>query len=123
MKKRDLLDILEKNRKEHRAIFVEAQAGFKNAVVKQLEERLKAARENRHVELFIRLNEPVDQTSDYDRVIKMLELSTEETVELNEQDFSQYVEDNWNWRHQFLVTNSAYSETASASAKRAGIVR
>jgi hypothetical protein len=56
--------------------------------------------------------EPVDQTREYNKVIRMLEMSTEDVIELQEHEFSQYVLDDWGWKGQFLASNSAYSSTA-----------
>jgi hypothetical protein len=40
-------------------------------------------------------------------------MCTESHVELSEQEFGQYVMDDWAWKRQFLLSNSAYSATAA----------
>jgi hypothetical protein len=113
VKKQKLLNILRKNRTAHRKIFLEAQEGFKKAVIEQLEKRLEAARKGQRVDLYIRLNEPVDQTKDYDRAIGMLEMDDNTVILLTELDYKQYVLDDWTWKDQFLHSNAFYSKTAS----------
>lgn len=114
VKKSELLDILRKNRAEHRQIFEEAVEGYRHEVIKQLSQRLDDARNGKKIDISIRLNQPQDQTKDYDRVIGMLEMTVDDIIELDELSYQQYVMDDWNWSHNFLHTNSAYSVTATS---------
>jgi hypothetical protein len=120
VKKTELLEILKKNRKAHNGIFREAQDGFRKVVIEELEKRLEAARKGKRIEQYMRLPEPQDHTRDYDRVIAMLEMDLSETVELSEQDYAQYVEDDWEWKRQFLGTSRAYSLRAEKLANDLG---
>jgi hypothetical protein len=108
-----LLASIKANRAEHREIFLEAQKGYRKLIIKELDERLKDAKAGRKFERFISAMPPSDHTKDYDRVIAMLEMCTETEVELSEQEFGQYVMDQWAWRQQFLASNSAYSVKAA----------
>jgi hypothetical protein len=116
VEKAKLLGILKKNRKAHHDIFIEAQKGFRKVVIDELEKRLGLARDGKRIDQYLRLPEPVDHTRDYDRVISMLEMDLNETVDLSETDYSQYVMDDWDWKRQFLGTNRAYSVTAAKLA-------
>lgn len=51
---------------------------------------------------------PVSHLRDYDRLIKMIELTDEEHIELTEQEFDQYVNDEWSWKQNFMLSNSKY---------------
>lgn len=115
VKKSELLDVLKKNREQHRKIFLEAQEGYKHAAIKELDSMLDDARAGKRIRRSMTLVEPQDQTSDYDRAIRMLEMSQDEVIELEEHDFMQYVLDDWGWKHQFLHSNSVYSATALAA--------
>lgn len=110
--KSEILDVLKKNRETHRKIFLEALTGYRETAIKLLEEKLALARSGKRIELSFRLTQPMDQTSDYDRAIRMLEMSINQDIELSEHDFENYVMDNWDWKRQFLSSNSAYSSTA-----------
>ena len=114
IKKSDLLPVLTANRKKHREIFLEAQEGYRKQAIDELERMLKEARDGKNIRRSVTLHEPVDQTSDYDRVIRMLEMSDDEVVKLDETEFSCYVLDQWHWRLKFLTSNSTYSPRAAA---------
>lgn len=111
----DLLGIITENREKHRAIFLEAQTGYRAAVIAELDKRLKEAQSGKKISQMNFYREPEDHTRDYDRVIKMLGMCSESHVELNEDEFGQYVMDDWQWKRQFLLSNSAYSTTATAA--------
>jgi hypothetical protein len=113
-RKEQLLTILKENRTKHRQIFEEACEGFKKEAIRLLGEKLALAQNGKRVIMQFALQQPVDQTREYDRAIKMLELCVGEEVELGEHDFQQYVMDDWSWKGQFLASNSTYSGTARA---------
>ena len=112
VKKTELLDKLKANRQDHRAVFLEALSGFRTEVIAALEERLEDARKGRRVNLRLGLIQPMDQTKEYDRAICMCEMSVDDTIELTEEAFGNYVMDDWAWKSGWLATNSAYSATA-----------
>ena len=113
-------EILKNNREEHRTIFLEAQEGYRKAVIAAFEERLADARKGKRVNTYINLVEPVDQTKEYDRAIRMLELTKDTEIELTEQQFANYVMDQWQWSRQFTTSNSLYSVRAAAKAGEYG---
>ena len=121
VKKEELLSMLKKNREEHREVFLEALEGFRKKAIQMLEERLTLAKAGKHFDLYLHIVQPVDQTKDYDRAIKMLEMSIDVSVELSERDFQQYVLDDWSWKDQFLISNSLYSGKAAAMVASAGL--
>jgi len=108
-----LIKTLEQNRQKHRAIFEEALEGYKTAIIAWLEKRLELVKQGKIINHYIQMEQPKDQTKDYDRAIGMLKLSLDKQIELTEQDYSQYVLDDWSWKKQFLHSNSAYSKTAT----------
>lgn len=110
----DLQSTITKNRETHRQIFLEAQDGYRKAMIAELDTRLNEARADKKISRVAFLPEPADHTRDYDRILTMLEMCSETHVELNEDEFGQYVMDDWGWKRQFLLSNSAYSATATA---------
>lgn len=115
VEKTEVLSILKQNREKHRGIFLEALDGYKARVTQILEEKLAAAKAGKYFKLYIMLAEPIDQTKDYDRAIKMLEMSVDTELTLSEADFRAYIFDDWSWKSQFLASNAAYSMTATAA--------
>lgn len=113
--KAEALAILKTNRAKHRDIFLEALDGYGKEATKILTQRLEEVKKGSRKQIYISLPEPSDHTKDYDRAIKMLEMNISDTVMLSEQDFNNYVMDDWNWKQQFLQSNSMYSATATAA--------
>lgn len=108
-----LLEIVKKNRSGHRAIFLEAQVGFRKRVIDELERLLAQARDGKKVLGYVNVPAPSDHTKDYDLVVSMLEMSLDATVEITSRDYSRFVLDDWDWKREFLVSNSGYSARAS----------
>lgn len=106
--KKELLEALRKNRKAHRDIFLEAQDGYRIEAIKLLDKALENARKGRGIKMYFQLTAPVDQTSDYDRAIKMIEMSIDENIEISETDFACYILDDWSWKQNFLASNTMY---------------
>jgi hypothetical protein len=65
------------------------------------------------------MTRPEDHTRDYDRVIAMLERHQGEAIDLLEDDFAMYVQDDWAWKAQFLASNSGYSGKAAEAVAKA----
>jgi hypothetical protein len=113
VKKDELLATVRANRETHRTIFLEAVQGFRAKAIEMLDERLKDAVAGRRIDISIHLPRPVDQTRDYDKVIKMLEMSVDDEIELTQNEFTQYVMDDWSWKKQFSAVNKTYTVSAA----------
>jgi len=112
--KAELLQTLTTNRGAHHQIFLEAVAGYKKQAEEMLESRLDLIRRGKMLPIAWSLPLPIDHIKDYDRIIRMVEMDRSgEIIELTEQDFSQYVMDDWAWKTQFLTANSLYSKVAA----------
>jgi hypothetical protein len=109
VKKADLLAKLVGNRATHRKMFLDAQTGFRKVVIQELDRRLKDARAGRGINIVFSMPAPVDQTGEYDRAIQMLEMSVDDIIELDEDQFSNFVLDEWRWKQQVQATNSRYT--------------
>ena len=108
IKKSELLEVLKKNRASHRSIFEEAQKGYREEAIRLLDKALKDAREGRKITTYIRLDVPINQTDDYNRAIKMIEMCVDENIEISETDFANYILDDWHWKTAFNTTNAFY---------------
>jgi len=113
IKKEKVIEILQKNRAEHRDIFLKAQEKYREQAIKLLDEQLKAAREKKPFELrrFVELVQPEDHTHDYDRALEMLSLEENDVVVLSTADFSNLVQDQWEWSRRWAVSNSRYTDS------------
>lgn len=108
--KTKLIEILNKNRSEHRDIFLAAQNQYRKVVIEVLDEQLQLARDGKPfvLAIIVQLVSPEDHTREYDRAIRMLELSLDETVTLSEAEFMNLVQDIWNWSRSWAASNSTY---------------
>ena len=111
-KKASLLEKIKENRESHRRIFLEALDGYRRKASAILENNLKDLRENRKISSVIKIPVPKDQTRQYDRVISMLENTIQDEIELTGLEYGRYVQDDWEWKEEFLISNATYSETA-----------
>jgi hypothetical protein len=108
VKKADLLAVMRENLSKHRAIFEEALDGYMSEAVRHLEIMLAEAKARKRIRRSLELIEPKDQSRDYQRVIRMLEMSVDEEIRITEAEFAQYVLDDWNWKTQFTASVSNY---------------
>src|SRR2546423_839929 len=105
VEKEKILKVVQKNRDQHRKQYEKALEGFRKKVIANFESRLKQAKEGGKIQLHIGLVEPRDHTDDYDRVLEMLKFEVNDTVELSEYEFANFVQDDWGWKEEFTTTN------------------
>lgn len=121
VRKDDLVAILEKNMVTHVADFELAWEGYRKAVISNAESllaRAKNVKKNEQVQLYIRLEMPVNHEDDYVRAIEMCEWEVDDEVELSQEEFSQLVQDDWSWKQTFTASNMMYTGEASPSSTR-----
>jgi hypothetical protein len=113
IKKEQLVQIVKKNRQEHREIFLKAQEKYREVAIALLDRQLKAAREGKPFMLaeFIHLVQPEDHSQDYDRALRMLELEVDDVVTLTMPEFANLVQDQWNWSRQWATNTSRYTDS------------
>lgn len=111
----NLLLTVRENRAKHKIDYDEAVEGYKTKVIEELQNALTTALSNTAVNytgIKQLLQPPQNYLNEYDRIIKMLEMSSDEIIELSEQEFNQIVLDEWLWTAQFtnssLLYNSKY---------------
>jgi hypothetical protein len=116
VEKARLLETLRTNLGRHKQIVQEARDGYVKKAREALEERLEQLRTGKLVSLTFHLSPPADYSEVYQNSIAMLEWNTDETVELEADEFRQLVRDEWDWMGSFLSGNSGYSATAARLA-------
>jgi hypothetical protein len=108
VRRTELLEKIKKNREEHRTLFEKALVGYRDMAIAELDRALEDAKKGKRICRHLSLEEPVDHTRDYDRIITMLEMSVGNEVKITEAQFGQYAMDDWSWKNQFTATNSRY---------------
>lgn len=107
-----LLTAIQGNRDAHRDLFIKAQKGYREMMIEELDRMLKDAKEGLPIRRAVALVEPQDHTEDYDRVIRMLEMSVDKEIEIDASSFDQYVRDRWSWKQFADSTNTLYAARA-----------
>ncbi len=111
VEKNELLKIVRENKKKHVKEFDESVKDYKKgaiAIAKKHVELAKTGDLDEIAKIKAMPQKPVSYEKDYDRAIRMLELSVEDTIELEEDIFNQLVLDEWQWKHQFTATSALY---------------
>jgi len=118
--KNKLIEIIKNNRSRHIEEYKESWIGYKSSYelyLKKLsihiQRELDSVRKNLYttgvnLDFYFKDPEPVSHEEDYNSIISMLELHSEDTVELSFKDHELYVRDNWAWKKEFVRTSSLY---------------
>jgi hypothetical protein len=111
VEKNELLGIVRDNKKKHIKEYNESVKDYKAAAVKVATEHVELAMTG-DLEQIAKIKampqKPTSYEKDYERAIRMLELSVEDTIELEEDIFNQLVLDEWHWKNAFVASNSLY---------------
>ena len=113
-----ILERIRENRDNHVNAFEKAMEGYLVEVIEELEKVVKesqfqlnevkkhglAAWKN-HV-FYVKATKPEDHREDYDQVIDMLQMSNLDTIELDRDEFTKYVRDEWAWSKKFAETTT-----------------
>ena len=112
MSRKALLVHLQDNREKHREVFLEAQKGYRVAVIEELDKMLHDARSGNEIKRQVTWPKPEDHTDEYDRSIRMLEMCVDDIIQISAEDFEQLVMDNWGWKRNWtnVVSNYHHSE-------------
>ena len=108
VKKADLLTKLYVNRSLHMEALAIALVGYRDKSISKLKKMLKAAEAGESFDTKTGLPVPEDHTKDYDRVIQMLEMCVADEITITENQFRQFIQDEWNWAASWKMSNSGY---------------
>lgn len=106
----ELLRALQDNRKHHQSALTEALYRRRVDVRAKLIELIGALDEHQDYQIdeVIRIPLPESHMREYDRAIRMVEMSTENEITLDQREFDQYVMDEWSWKQEFLMKSALY---------------
>jgi hypothetical protein len=111
MNRLELLRIVRANKEKHIAEFIEAVADYKVLVLQIAQGNLKMAK-TASLDDFKKMKPvpaaPNSYENDYARAIRMLELSVDDVIEVEEDVFNQLVLDEWSWKRSFTLSNTTY---------------
>jgi len=109
-----VLETVRNNLEEHIKVYNEAIAGYWAEVELRLQQLLSKRSSGEEIDLscLTKLSKPQLHKAEYERVIKMMEMSVDDIIEMTATEFAQYIQDDWSWQRQWLLSNSTYSTTA-----------
>ena len=109
---KDVIEKVTENKEKHLADYEAAKQAYKQESLALLEKALADAKLGKFPETqFVSLPpKPKSYIPSYDRIISMLNLTSQKTVELSEQDYSKYILDNWEWKELFTSTSAYYMQ-------------
>jgi len=113
----ELLKIVRENKEKHVLEFNEAVEDYKKAAVIVAKHNLKLVNTGEldkiaQVKAFP--TKPISYEQSYTRAIRMLELSIEDVIELEDSIFNQLVLDEWNWKSGFTSASLMYKSLSGS---------
>lgn len=114
MKRLELLEIVKANKIKHIEAYNEAVTDYAVLVLQISTTNLKLAKTGLGTEfdkIKNRPTSPVTYETNYARAIRMLELSVEDIIDVEEDIFNQLVLDEWSWKHNFTATAAMYKSS------------
>lgn len=110
MNRKELLKIVKENKEKHIVEYAESVEDYKVAVLKITAGNLKLAKTADLAKFNFRAipSRPTSYEDNYTRAIRMLELSVEDTIDVEEHIFNQLVLDEWGWKQQFTAMAATY---------------
>ena len=111
VEKNELLGIVRENKKKHVKEFDESVKDYKKAAIKIAKEHVELAKSgelDQIAKIRAMPQRPQSYEDSYNRAIRMMELSVEDVIEVEEDVFNQLVLDEWHWKNQFVASSALY---------------
>ena len=106
--KQELIDRIKENKKNHIELYEKAVIAYKKEALEQLYD-LVGEVQNGALNIKLDLVTPIDSSDDYDAILEIFEWEVEEFVELGQDEFRQYVQDETDFAQQAQYSNTYYS--------------
>lgn len=103
-----LLSVLKTNLKQHLADYEKALQGYQLEVVETLEATLARVREGDFSKVTVSVQKPESHEQEFLDVIEMMEMSVDETINLDRDAFRAYIKNDWPWSQQFSAISASY---------------
>lgn len=105
--KNKLIEKIKENKKAHIEAYEKALVAYKAEALKQLSSLIKRAEEG-DTKLSLHLTTPINNADNYDKIVEMFEWEIEDFVELEQQEFNEYVQDETDFALRARASNTAY---------------
>jgi hypothetical protein len=107
--RKELLEIVRQNATKHMIDYQDDVVKYKALVLSILKENADHVVADELDKLKPIPSKPSNYKGDYNRAIRMLELSTDEVIQLSEKDFNNLVLDEWHWKNGLLMEKLRYT--------------
>lgn len=122
--KSELLEVLHENMKKHTIEYKESIKAYRVKAADLLNKELQKVINGKKFDTRFDLVKPMSHEKDYDLIIKMVEMSVETIIELDQNEFNQLANDEWVWKSSFtssIYSNSNYIGYSSISGCTSGM--
>jgi hypothetical protein len=112
MNVRDLISKLTANKAQHKEDYDLACKQYRSEMIEMLKERIKEIVQDELVpQKYAEFNVPcpISYAHVYDQILKMLEMTDAESVQITSDQFSAWVEDKWDWSDAFNENTISYA--------------
>lgn len=108
VKRTDLLAALKSNLESHLSEYREARADYQAKVFAELGAALERAKYGDFSKVVVNIAAPVSHEQDFIEVIEMMELSVDDTIQLDRDAFKAYFKNEWPWKKAFESMAASY---------------
>jgi len=109
--KADLKVRLQTNRASHHSTYLKAVEVYRKKAAELAKEQAELLLRGEIRVIVVNLPVPEDHTDDYDRALQMLDWDKGSVTILTEDEFRQYVQDDWGWQRSFATNTTSYLAT------------
>ncbi len=107
--KKELVNILIKNRDKHATEYQEALGGFYIQAQIDLEKKLAKVKEGKKFSIYFEnLKQPRSYIKEYNDVINMLGVTPASEVNISMEDYLKYYKNEWDWCASWKASNNSY---------------
>jgi len=108
--KNDLIKKIKLNKENHIVEYDKAIVAYKEEALKQLSAQIERVEEGA-LDAKLDLITPINNAENYDKIIEMFEWEVEEKVDLEQNEFNEYVQDETEFAMQAKFSNTFYSSS------------
>lgn len=107
VKKVKLIQQIKENKEVHIKEYEKAVVAYKEEALKQLNNEITRVKDGA-LDAKLKLVTPINNSDNYDKIIEMFEWEVDEFVELSQNEFLEYVQDETEFAKQAKISNAFY---------------
>ena len=107
VEKTDLIAKIKENKENHIKEYAKAVDAYREEALRQLRTQLERVEEGA-LDAKLDLITPIDNSENYDSILEMFEWEVKDVVELEQDEFKEYVQDKTDFAVRAQMSNTAY---------------